>query len=93
VKRFCVVKIVRQIVRLNEEKRQSAKRAASKQTLTSQERKRRGLAPASEPRGAILIEDFYFNWRSKGPNHWPPVTYDWMVELLMHTLMLENNSL
>ena len=54
VKRFCVDETVRQIVHLNEEKRLSAKRVACKQTLTSQERKRRGLAPAGEPRGALF---------------------------------------
>ena len=50
VKKFCVEEAVSQIVHLNEEKRLSIKRAASQQTLTSQERKRRGLAPAAPPR-------------------------------------------
>jgi hypothetical protein len=93
VKRFCVDETVRQIVRLNEERRLSAKRASTKQTLTSQERKRRGLAPAGEPRGAMLNGELYFNWRSQGPNHRPPVNFDWMMELLMHTLMLDNEML
>ena len=54
VKKFCVDEAVKQIVRLNEERKLSAKREASKQTVTSQERIRRGLAPAGEPKGAML---------------------------------------
>ena len=83
VKRFCVDEAVKQICRLNEERKLSAKREASKQTLTSKERKRRGLAPAGEPKGAMLNCQLYFNWRSQGPNHRPPVNDDWMVELLL----------
>ena len=51
------------LVRLNEEKRLSAKREASKQTVTSQERIRRGIAPAGEPKGTMLNKGLYFNWR------------------------------
>ena len=54
---------------------------------------RRGLAPSGEPKGAMLNSEWYFNWRSKEPNHRPPVNYDWMVELLMHCLMLDNEML
>ena len=93
VKKFFVDEAVKQIVRLNEEKRLSAKREASKQTLTSQERKRRGLAPAGEPKGAMLISLLYFNWRSQGPKHRPPVNYDWMVELLLNCLKLDSEML
>ena len=67
---------VKQICRLNKETKLYAKREASKQTLTSQKRKRRGLTPAGEPKGAMLNSEMYLNWRSPGPNHRPPVKYD-----------------
>jgi hypothetical protein len=57
VKKFSLEEAVRQSVHLNEEKRLSAKRAASQQTLTSQERKRQGLAPAAPPRVSMLNKE------------------------------------
>ena len=47
VKKQCIEEAVRQICQLQEEHRLSARRAASQQIMTSQERKRRGLAPAA----------------------------------------------
>ena len=41
----------------------------------------------------MLNGELYFNWRSQGPNHRPPVNFDWMMELLVHTLMLDNEML
>ena len=35
----------------------------------------------------------YFNWRCQGKDHRPPVNYDWMVELLLECLKLDNEML
>ena len=41
----------------------------------------------------MLNSLLYFKWRSQGPNHRPPVNYDWMVELLLECLKLDNEML
>ena len=92
-KKFCVDEAVRQILQLNEEKKLSAKREAAKHSVISQERIRRGLAPAGEPSGAMLDKRLYFNWRGQGKEHRPPVNYDWAVELLLGCLKLDNEML
>ena len=41
----------------------------------------------------MINGELYFKWRSQGPNHRPHVNYDWMIELLLHTMMLDNEML
>ena len=41
----------------------------------------------------MLNKGLYFNWRSQGKDHRPPVNYDWMVELLLNCLKLDNEML
>jgi hypothetical protein len=66
VKKQCIEEAVRQICQLQEEHRISARRTASQQIITSQERKGRGLAPAGPPRGMMANMEMYFNWRGSG---------------------------
>jgi hypothetical protein len=98
VKKLCIEEAVRQIVQLQEEHRLSARTAALQQILTSQGRKRRGLAPAAPPRGSMLNGEFYFNWRGLGAYHPPPINTEWLDDLLRDTLdfdevMLNNNKI
>ena len=93
VNKFCVDEALKQIVQLNEERKLSAKKEASKQTVTSQERISRGLAPAGEPKGAMLNKGLHFNWCCQGKDHRPPVNYECMVELLLECLKLDNEML
>jgi hypothetical protein len=41
----------------------------------------------------MLNGKLYVNWHSQGPNQRPLANYDWMLELIMHTLMLDNEML
>ena len=62
-------------------------------TVISQTRKDRGLAPAGESMGAMLETSLYFNWRGQGRNHRAPVDMDYCVELLYSCLRLDNDLL
>jgi hypothetical protein len=98
VKKKCIEEVVRQIWQLQEEHRISTRRAASQQIITSQERKRRGLAPAAPPRGIMANMEMYFNWRGfnwrgLGAAHRPPINTEWVIDLLRNTLELDEDML
>jgi hypothetical protein len=93
VKKQCIEVAVRQICQLQEEHRISERRAASQQIMTSQERKRRGLAPAAPPRGIMGNMEMYFNWRGSGAAHHPPINTQWVIDLLRNTLELDEDML
>ena len=63
VKKQCLEAAVRQICELQQEHRESARRASSQQIVTSKEWKARCLAPAGPPSGLMADTEMFFNWR------------------------------
>ena len=84
---------VQKMLQLHKDKKLTAFREAAKNTVISQTRKDRGLAPAGEPTGAMLDKSLYFNWRGQGKLHRAPVDMDYCVELLDSCLRLGNDLL